>query len=88
MRFKLINIMNQRQFGKSVLWLEAHRGSARLVKLNLAQASFYFGRICHLELIDHGDIPSFPSSRMRVSFYLPIPSILAIYLPQDFFPYF
>lgn len=41
MLFKLINIMNQRQFGKSVLWLQAHCGSAHLVKLSLAEASFY-----------------------------------------------
>lgn len=41
MLFKLINIRNQRQFGKSVSWLEAHRGSAHLVKPNLAEVSFY-----------------------------------------------
>lgn len=41
MLFKLINITNPGQFGKSVLWLEAHFGSAHLVKLNLAEASFY-----------------------------------------------
>lgn len=81
MLFKLINIMNQRQFGKSVLWLEAHHGSAHLLKLNLAEASFYLQGVCHLEPIDHGDIPSFPSTRMRVSFYLPITSLPAIYLP-------
>lgn len=32
MLFKPINIMSQRQFGKSLLWLEAHRGSAHLLR--------------------------------------------------------
>lgn len=41
MLFKLINITNQRQFGKSVLWLQAHCGSAHSVKLSRAEASFY-----------------------------------------------
>lgn len=88
MLFKLINITYQGQFGKPALWLEAHQGSAHLVKLNLAEASFYLWRICHLEPIDHGDVPSFPSTRMHVSFYLPIPLLPAIYLPQDFFSLF
>lgn len=85
MLFKLINITNPGQFGKSVLWLEAHFGSAHLVKLNLAEASFCLWRVCHLEPINHGDVPSFPSPRMHVSFYLPITSLPAIYLPWDFF---
>lgn len=88
MLFKLINIMNQRPFGKSLLWLEAHRGSAHFVKVNLAEESFYLWRICHLEPIDHGDIPYFPNTRTQVSFYLIITSLPAIYLPWDFFSLF
>lgn len=88
MLFKLINIMNQRPFGKSLLWLEAHCGSAHFVKVNLAEESFYLWRICHLEPIDHGDIPYFPNTRTQVSFYLIVTSLSVIYLPWEFFPYF